>query len=169
MSRCLSWAESVMRLVALRTISDTARISSSVTASGARHPSSVGNLSFSIWSCQNICSRCVSVHHLPKKYFTRSLSTVPVSTSPNAMIGAATSPILKSSISDVNLYVGLNALDSICRASLLLASISAVRVSAVQYALDRSKTVWLKTWLFPKKSSERLVPGQSSRRSISAG
>ena len=41
-------AESVMRLVALRRISDTERISSSVIASSfAFHPSSVGSRSFS--------------------------------------------------------------------------------------------------------------------------
>ena len=73
------------------------------------------------------------------------------------MIGAATSPKLNCSVVGVNLYVGLNALDWIWRKSLLFASISVVIGSAVQNALVVSNTVWLKTWLLPKKASERLL------------
>lgn len=46
-----------------------------------------------------------------------------------------------------------------CRANLLLAICTGVRMSVVQYSMEVSKTDWLKTWLLPKKASERLVVG----------
>lgn len=87
---------------------------------------------------------------LLKKYSTRSLSTDPSSKLPNATIGAETSPMLKSSVSEVKTYSGLKALDASWRATLLLASMSGVKVGSVQYARDSSKMVWLKMWLLPK-------------------
>ena len=41
--------------------------------------------------------------YLPKKYSTNVRLTVPAFISPNAMMGAATSPRLKASVVDVNL------------------------------------------------------------------
>ena len=93
------------------------------------------------------------------KYSTKSRLTVPASGSPNAAIGAANSRRLASFVLLGYVYVGLKALDWTSRASLLLASISVVRVGAVQYCFVQLKTVWLKMWLFPKYASERLSSG----------
>ena len=75
---------------------------------------------------------CSSDLDIPKKYSTKSLGTVPALISPNATIGAATSPKLKASLVDVKVYVGLKALELIWRASLLLASILASSTGSVQ-------------------------------------
>lgn len=88
--------------------------------------------------------------NIQKKYSTSFLSTVPASISPKTIIGAAISPRLNCSVVWVNLYVGLKALDMICRAILLLASMSAVRVEFVQKARDSAKTVALNMWFEPK-------------------
>lgn len=94
--------------------------------------------------------------HSPKKNSTKLLFTVAVCISPNTMIGAATSPSENASLVDVKLYSGFADLEASCRAILPLASMPAVKVSAVQKARVVSKMLWLKMWLLPKKASERL-------------
>lgn len=85
----------------------------------------------------------------PKKYSTNALSAVPSVEFPNAMIGAANSPRLNCSIVLVKVYVGLKARESICRASLLSASICDVSLLAVQNFFEDANTDGLKRWLLP--------------------
>lgn len=94
--------------------------------------------------------------NLRNRYSINVLLTVAESRSPNATMGAITSPRLNCSVVVVKAYSGLNALEANWRATLLLANMAAVTFSSVQYALVVSKIVWLKRWLFPKKASERL-------------
>lgn len=96
-------APPVNKLVALRTIAVVPKIVSSVIVLFFfDHPSSIGKRSFSgHMSAENPSTTTQQNNDLPKKSTIKSLLTVPASVSPNAMIGAATSPRLNSSVEAV--------------------------------------------------------------------
>ena len=113
-------APSVMRLLSLRSTCIKPRIScSEVSISFFDQPRWVGRRSFSVVDyiiSSGAGSMVRKVCRLPKKNSTRSFLTIACSTSPNATMGARISPMLKFSVTLVNLYVGLVTLDVSWRA-----------------------------------------------------
>lgn len=124
------------------------------------NPNSTGSRSFSVGRIVSFKlhrdSQARPVEDLPKKEMIMARLHVPEAMSPKIKMGAASSPREKFSTFAVNLYSGFVALDTTCLKTLPMASWLASRVSFVQKAIVVSNTDWLKTWLLPKRASDRL-------------